>query len=68
MHFLLRFHLNVLYKDSIYNIWGGEYGLKKITTNFNQQITMDVLMIKFGPYFQKSQSWSFFIGLIYFPP
>jgi hypothetical protein len=25
-------------------------------------------MTKFGPYFQKSQSWSFFIGLIFFPP
>jgi hypothetical protein len=27
---------------------------------FNQQITMDFLMIRFRHYFQKSQSWSFF--------
>jgi len=24
-------------------------------------------MIKFGPYFQNFQSWSFFVGLIFFP-
>jgi len=24
-------------------------------------------MIEFGPYFQKSQSLSFFVGLIFFP-
>jgi len=24
-------------------------------------------MTKFGPYFSKSLSWSFFIGLIFFP-
>jgi hypothetical protein len=36
--------------------------------NFNKQITMDFWMTKFGQYFQKSQSWSFFVGLIFFPP
>jgi hypothetical protein len=35
---------------------------------FNQQIIMDFWMTKFGPYFPKSLSWSFFIGLIFFPP
>jgi hypothetical protein len=25
-------------------------------------------MTKFGLYFQKSQSWSFFVGLVFFPP
>jgi hypothetical protein len=24
-------------------------------------------MTQFGPYFQKSQYWSFFVGLIFFP-
>jgi hypothetical protein len=38
---------------------------KNYNKNFNQQITMDIWMTKFGPYFQKSQFWSFFVGLIY---
>jgi hypothetical protein len=38
---------------------------KKYNRIFNQQ-TMDFLITKFGPYFQKSQSWSFFVGLIFF--
>jgi len=25
-------------------------------------------MTRFEPYFQESQSWSFFVGLIFFPP
>jgi hypothetical protein len=33
---------------------------------FNQQITMDFLMIRFGHYFQKSQSWSFFKDQYFF--
>jgi hypothetical protein len=33
---------------------------KNYNKNFNQQITMDFLMTRFGPYFQKSQSWFFF--------
>jgi hypothetical protein len=39
---------------------------KNYNKNFNQQITMDFWLIKFGPYFQKSQYWSFFVGLIFF--
>jgi hypothetical protein len=38
---------------------------KNHNKNFNQQITMDFWMTKFGPYFQKPQSWSFFVGLIF---
>jgi hypothetical protein len=34
--------------------------------NYNQQIVMEFWMTGFGSYFQKSQSWSFFIGLIIF--
>jgi hypothetical protein len=34
----------------------------------HQQINMDFWMIRFGPYFQKSQSSSFFVGSIFFPP
>jgi len=33
---------------------------KKYNKNFNEQLTMNFWMTKFGPYFQKSQSWSFF--------
>jgi hypothetical protein len=39
---------------------------KNYKKNFNQQITKDFWMTKFRPYFQKSQSWSFFIILIFF--
>jgi hypothetical protein len=39
---------------------------KHYNKKFNQQITMDLMiMTVFGPYFQKSQSWSFFVGLIF---
>jgi hypothetical protein len=41
---------------------------KNYNKKFNQQIIMNFQMTKFGPYFQKSQSWSFFVGLIFFPP
>ncbi len=41
---------------------------KNYNKNFNQQIILDFCMIKFGPCFQKSQSWSFFIGLLFFCP
>jgi hypothetical protein len=40
---------------------------KNYNKNSNQQITMDFCMIRFGPYFQKPLSWSFFVGLIFFP-
>jgi hypothetical protein len=40
---------------------------KNYDKNFNQEVTMDFWMTKFEPYFQKSQSWSFFFGLIFFP-
>jgi len=33
---------------------------KNYNKKFNQQITMNFWMTKFGPYFQKSLSWSFF--------
>ncbi len=41
---------------------------KHYNKNFDKQITMDFWLTKFGPYFQKSQSWSFFVGLMYFSP
>jgi len=41
---------------------------KNYNKNFNQQIIMDFWMTRFGLYFQKSQSWSFFVGLIFFLP
>jgi hypothetical protein len=41
---------------------------KKLQKKFNQQITMDFWMTKFGPYFLKSLSWSFIVGLIFPPP
>jgi len=51
MHFLLWFYLNMLL--SKFNI-GKKMDLKKLQKNFNQQITMDFWMTKFGPYFPKS--------------
>jgi hypothetical protein len=39
---------------------------KNYNKNSNQQVTMDFWMIKFGLYFQKSLSWSFFVELIFF--
>jgi len=52
-----------------YIIYGNTYmNWKKLQQNFNQQIIMDFWIIKFGPYFQKFESWSFFIGLIYISP
>ncbi len=41
---------------------------KTYNKKFKQQTIMDFLVIKFGPYFQKSLSWSFFVGLIFFSP
>ncbi len=41
---------------------------KNYNKNFNKQIIMDFWMTKFGPYFQKSQSWWFFVGLMFFFP
>jgi len=40
---------------------------KNYNKNFNQQIIMNFRMTKCEPYFSKSLSWSFFIGLIFFP-
>ncbi len=40
---------------------------KHYNKSFNQQIIMDFWMTKFRPYFQKSLSCSFFVGLIFFP-
>jgi len=62
MH-LLWFHLNIFYRDSIYDVYDGKKNMdwKKLQQNFNQQIIMDFWMTKFGPYFQKSQSWSSFV-------
>jgi hypothetical protein len=45
-------------------IWIEKHYKKKI----NQEMIMDFGMNRFGLYFQKSQSWSFFVGLIFFPP
>jgi hypothetical protein len=48
---------------------GEKKGIEKnYYKKFNQQIAMDFWMTKFGPYFQKSLSWSFFVGLIFFSP
>jgi hypothetical protein len=41
---------------------------KNYNKNFNKQITMDFWIIIFEPYFQKFQSWSFFVGLNFFSP
>ncbi len=38
---------------------------KNYNKNFNKKITMDFWMTSLGPHFQKSQSWSFFVGLIF---
>jgi hypothetical protein len=40
---------------------------KKYNKNFNQQTIMNFWMTKFGPYFQKSPSWSFYL-LDWHPP
>jgi hypothetical protein len=68
MHFLLWFHLIVFYWDSIHDTWWKKKWIEQnYNKNFNQQITMDFWMTKFGPHFPKSLSWSFFVGLIFFP-
>jgi hypothetical protein len=36
--------------------------------NLTNKKTMDFWMIRFGLYFQKSKSWSIFVGLIFFFP
>ncbi len=42
---------------------------KNYNNNLNQQITINFSMTIFGPYFNKSQSWSFFgWKLIFFSP
>jgi hypothetical protein len=41
---------------------------KNYNRNFNQQITMDFWMTRFGLSFQKSQSWSFFLDWYFFSP
>jgi len=41
---------------------------KNYNKNFNKQITMDFQMTRSEPKFQKFQSWSFFIRLIFFLP
>ncbi len=55
MHFLLWFHFNIFYKDSIYDTqWKKIWIKENYNKSFNQQITMDFWMTKFGLYFQKS--------------
>jgi hypothetical protein len=40
----------------------------KYNKNFNQQITMNFWMTKFGPFFQKSLSWSILCWIDIFSP
>jgi hypothetical protein len=40
---------------------------KNYNKNFNQQITMDFWMTKFGPYFPKSLFWSLLLDWYFFP-
>jgi hypothetical protein len=47
---------------------GKKINWKKFNKKFNEQIIMDFWMTRFGPYFQKFQSWYFFVGLIIFSP
>jgi hypothetical protein len=57
------------YRDSIYDTWWEKkkWIEKSYNKNFNQKIIMDFWMTKFGLYFPKSLSWSFFIELIPLP-
>jgi hypothetical protein len=41
---------------------------KNYNKKFNQQIIMDFWMTRSEPYFQKSQSWLFFVELIFLSP
>jgi hypothetical protein len=61
--------ISFLYGFNIRYMMGGKNGLiTNYNKNFNQQIIKDFLTTTFESYFPKSLSWSFFIGLIYFPP
>jgi hypothetical protein len=67
MHFLLWFHLNIFYRDLIYD--GKIYmDWKNYDKNFNQQITMDFWMTKFGPYFLKVPILVIFCWIDIFSP
>jgi len=41
---------------------------KNYNKKLNQQIIMEFWITEFELYFQKTLSWSFFVGLIFFPP
>jgi len=70
MYFYYDF-ISIFFTRTLYMIHDREKNMDwKELQQKNKQtwITMEFWMTKFGPYFQKSLSWSFFVGLIFFSP